>query len=191
MRTKNFFSIAALIICGLVCVNSVKAEGTPSTTDNVTLNIKFKSVQSITVTAAQKPVDLEYYSLENYRDGVSKTLNDHLTVFSTGGFVVSVSTESANFERATGGSIPVGDVTVTAENGSTSAANPSFTPVDVTLSTTPTALITTTAGGNELKYDITYNNADAGGAYNYINKYRHDDATSVYTATVTYTIATN
>ncbi|MEA5044149.1 MAG: hypothetical protein VB075_06160, partial [Petrimonas sp.] len=71
MGTKNFFSIAALIICGLVCVNSVKAEGTPSKTDNVTLNIKFKPVQSITVNPAQKTVDLKYYTLENYRDGVS------------------------------------------------------------------------------------------------------------------------
>lgn len=188
MRTKNFFSIAALIICGLVCVNSIKADGT---SDDVILNIKFKPVQSITVTAAQKPVDLEYYALADYRDGVSKTLTDHLTVFSTGGFVVSVSTTEANFVRSAGGTIPVGDVIVTAADGSTSATNPSFTPVDVTLSTTATPLITTTAGGNEIKYNITYDNTAAGGTYNYINKYRHDDATSVYTATVTYTIATN
>lgn len=189
MGTKNFFSIAALIICGLVCVNSVKAEGTPSKTDNVTLNIKFKPVQSITVNPAQKTVDLKYYTLENYRDGVSTKMDDHLTVFSTGGFVVSVSTTTDKFVRSAGGEIPVSDITVTAENGTTT--NSTFTPEEVSLSIAPKALITTNAGGNELKYNITYNNTVAGKDYNYINNYIHPDAESVYTATVTYTIATN
>jgi hypothetical protein len=57
MRTKNILSIAALIICGLVCVNSVKAQ----TSDDVTVSIKFKPIQSIVVNAAdQKTVNLVY-----------------------------------------------------------------------------------------------------------------------------------
>ncbi len=64
MRTKNILSIAALIICGLVCVNSVKAEVPPTqTSDQVTVNIKFKPVQSIVVNNGQKTVNLEYYTL--------------------------------------------------------------------------------------------------------------------------------
>jgi hypothetical protein len=55
MRTKNILSIAALIICGLVCVNSVKAEVPPTqTSDEVTVNIKFKPIQSIVVNSGSK-----------------------------------------------------------------------------------------------------------------------------------------
>lgn len=186
MRTSNFFSIAAFIICGMVCVNSVKAQ------DVVTVNLKFKPVQSIVVNSNSKTVDLEYATKENYRDGVYKTIADHLTVFSTGGFEVSVNAENENFVRtgAGGGTISVSHVILSAEEGSTS--NPEFTSNNVTLSTTPTALITSTAGGNELKYSVTYDNRTEGSDYKYINKYIHSDTPeSVYTAQVTYTIATN
>jgi hypothetical protein len=92
MRTSNFFSIAALVICGMVCVNSVKAEGTPTNSDQVTVNLKFKPVQSIVVNPVQKPLTLTWYMQRRMTtdNGVSKTITDHLTVFSTGGFVVSV-----------------------------------------------------------------------------------------------------
>lgn len=187
MRTSNFFSIAAFIICGMVCVNSVKAQES----DDVTVNLKFKPVQSIVVNSNSKTVDLEYATKENYRDGVSKTITDHLIVFSTGGFVVSVNAENGDFVRtgAGGGTIPVGHVILSAEEGSTT--NPEFTSNNVTLSTTSTALITSNAGGNELKYSVTYDNT-AGSSYEYINRYIHNDTPeSVYTAQVTYTIATN
>jgi hypothetical protein len=181
--------MAACIISGLVCVNSVKAEGGPTNTDNVTVNIKFSPIQSIVVTSAQKNVDILYASTDHYNNGVSVTKDDHLTVFSTGGFQVSVGTTTANFTRAGagGGDIPVADVTVKAANGSTTNPEPTF--ADVALSTTPAALITTTKGGRDLKYSVTYDNTE-GGSDKYIDKYISSDGTeSVYTATVTYTIA--
>lgn len=185
MRTSNFFSIAALVICGMVCVNSVKAEGTPTNSDQVqvTVNLKFKPVQSIVVNSDSKIVDLEYTTAEDYNKGVSKTIVDHLIVCSTGGFVVSVKAGN-DFVRTDGETIPVGDVILSAEGGSTT--NPGFSPV--TLSTEYTTLITSTAGGNELKYNVTYDNT-AGSSY--INKYIHSNTELVYTAQVTYTIATN
>jgi hypothetical protein len=189
MRTSNFFSIAALVICGMVCVNSVKAQES----SNVTVNLKFKPVQSIEVNLAQETVDLVYETPDDYHDGVSKKMEDHLTVFSTdGGFVVSVNAEDVNFVRTGGGggTIPVSHVILSAEEGSTT--NPEYTPTlsTITLSTTPTALITSTAGGNGLKYSVTYDNTTEGSDYKYINKYIHSDGLeSVYTAEVTYTIA--
>ena len=90
MRTRNFFSIAALVICGMVCVNSVKADGTPTNSDQVTVNIKFQPIQSIVVNPVSETVDLVYAEKEDYNNGVYKTIADHLTVFSTGGFVVNV-----------------------------------------------------------------------------------------------------
>lgn len=191
MRTSNFFSIAALVICGMVCVNSVKAEGTPTNSNQVTVNLKFKPVQSIVVNSDSKIVDLEYITEEDYNKGVFKTITDHLIVFSTGGFVVSVEALSENFTRKGEGdtkTIPLEDVIIRAVNG-TNTAKADFS--DVELSTDPSALITSNAGGNELKYSVTYDNTNAGSGYKYINRYIHDDTESVYKAQVTYTITTN
>ena len=187
MRTKNILSIAALIICGLVCVNSVKAQ----TSDDVTVNIKFKPVQSIVVNPAadHQTVDLLYATKDNYANGVAVTKNDHLEVFSTGGFIVTANTDGDFTRTGTGGgTIPANNVTVIATLG-TSTTIGSVTNVE--LSTTPTALITADEGGTALKYNVTYDNT-AGAGNNYINNYIHPDSPeSVYTATVTYTIATN
>lgn len=189
MRTKNILSIAALIICGLVCVNSVKAEVPPTqTSDEVTVNIKFTPIQSIVVNSAQKTVDLVYATKDDYANGVSSAeMLDHLEVFSTGGFEVKVSTDGDFTRTGTGGgSISAADVKVIATNG-TGTNNGT----EVALSTTPKTLITATEGGRALKYNVTYDNT-AGASDAYINKYKKADGTvSVYTAKVTYTIATN
>lgn len=184
MRTKNILSIAALIICGLVCVNSVKAQ----ISDDVTVNIKFKPVQTIVVNPNQETVDLVYATKENYANGVSAEMLDHLEVFSTGGFIVTANTDG-DFTRTAGGTISAADVILKATRGTDTSIG-SFT--DVELSTTPTTLITATEGGTTLKYNVTYDNTAAGAGNNYINNYIHPDSPeSVYTAKVTYTIATN
>lgn len=186
MRTKNILSIAALIICGLVCVNSVKAQ----TSDNVTVNIKFRPVQSIVVNPAadHQTVDLVYEDKDDYANGVSAEMLDHLEVFSTGGFIVTANTDG-DFTRTAGGSISAANVILKATEGTDTSIG-SFT--DVELSTTPTTLITATEGGTTLKYNVTYDNTAAGADNNYINNYIHPDSPeSVYTAKVIYTIATN
>lgn len=190
MRTSNFFSIAAFIICGMVCVNSVKAEGTPTNSDQVTVNLKFKPVQSIVVNSAQEIVNLEYAKEDDYLNGVSKKMEDHLTVFSTGGFVVNVKSDG-DFKRGDGTMvIPAGDMKITVENGTDNTETADFTTQN--LSTSDLPVITANKGGNELKYNVTYDNKTAGSSYNYINRYIHNDSPeSVYTAKVTYTIVTN
>jgi hypothetical protein len=188
MRTSNFFSIAALVICGMVCVNSVKADGTPTNSNQVTVNLKFKPVQSIVVNSAQEIVNLEYAKEDDYLNGVSKKMKDHLTVFSTGGFVVNVKSDG-DFKRGDGAMvIPAGDMKITVENG-TDTETGNFT--TQSLSTSDLPVITAKKGGNELKYNVTYDNKNAGSGYKYINRYIHDDTESVYTAKVTYTIVTN
>jgi hypothetical protein len=189
MRTKNILSIAALIICGLVCVNSVKAQ--TKTSDNVTVSIKFKPIQTIVVNPNQKTVNLVYKTKDHYASGVSETRNDHLEIFSTGGFEVKVSTDG-DFTRKGGGTISADSVTVKADFG-TGTDNGKFTFTEVALSTTPKTLITADKGGRALKYNVTYDNT-AGANDAYINKYISEDSEkgeSVYTAKVIYTIATN
>jgi hypothetical protein len=184
MKRKNLFFVSALILFGLANVNSVMAES-----DDATVNIKLRPVQSIVVNPAadHQTVDLLYANKTDYEDGVIAERLDHLEVFSTGGFTVTANT-GGDFTRAAGGTIDAGDVTVIAALG-TSTTIGSFT--DVALSTTPQTLITANEGGTALMYNVTYDNT-AGGGNVYINNYIHPDSPeSVYTATVTYTIATN
>lgn len=190
MRTSNFFSIAAFIICGMVCVNSVKAEVSDQVSDNVTVNLKFKPVQSIVVNPYQETVNLVYATKDDYRDGVSEKMEDHLTVFSTGGFVVNVKSDG-DFKRGDGTMvIPAGDMKITVENGTDNTETANFT--TQSLSTSDLPVITANKGGNELKYNVTYDNKTAESSYDYINRYIHGDGSeSVYMAQVTYTITTN
>ena|SRR5690554_965878 len=191
MRTSNFFSIAALVICGMVCVTNVKGEGSGATSNPVTVNIRFQPVQSIVVNPVQETVNLVYATKDDYSKGVSEKMTDHLTVFSTGGFVVNVKSDG-DFKRGDGTMvIPAGDMKITVENGTdTETETGAFT--TQSLSTSDLPVITANEGGNELKYNVTYDNKTAGSSYDYINRYIHGDSPeSVYTAQVTYTIVTN
>jgi hypothetical protein len=186
MKRKNLFFVSALILFGLANVNSAMAQ---PQSDDATVNIKFRPVQSIVVNPAadHQTVDLLYATKDNYAGGVTAERPDHLEVFSTGGFIVTANT-GGDFTRAGGGTIPAADVTVIATLG-TSTTIGTFTAV--ALATTPATLIAATEGGVALKYNVTYDNT-AGAGNEYINKYIHPDTPeSVYTATVTYTIATN
>lgn len=191
MRTKNILSIAALIICGLVCVNSVKAEvPLTQTNDEVTVNIKFKPIQSIVVNSGQRTVNLEYNTLQNYQEGVSVTMNDHLEVFSSGGFQVKVKT-SGDFTREGGNeTILASEVKVQAalSTGNTGDFGSGGLP-QVSLSSDEQPLIGADTGGN-FKFNVTYNNTDAGRDFAYLNKHVRPEETSVYKATVTYSIVT-
>jgi hypothetical protein len=188
MRTSNFFSIAALVICGMVCVNSVKADGTPTNSDQVTVSLKFKPVQSISVN--QKEVDFVYESETDYlREVTSVTHTNHLKVFSTGGFEVKViasdfTSENTNF------TIPVNHVSVTA---TASAGNliEGYTFETQPLDDAEKTIIKSSKGGTELKFDVEYKNtSDSSSAF--INEYngKHEEET-VFTTTVTYFIVTN
>lgn len=189
MRTKKFLSVAAFIVCGLVCVNSVNAQTLATATDPVTVNIKLNPIQAIEVNAIQKTVDLVYNSIQNYEQGVtSGVLADHLTVYSAGKFVVSVKTDG-NFING-GSSINAVDVTVKATR---SAAHSVGELTDVNLSASDQPLITSASkGGNGLKYNIEYDNL-AGKNFKYAGDEYYTEASGVltYTAQVTYTIAPN
>ena len=55
---------------------------------SVNLTVKLNPIQSITVNNQQSDVILDYVTKSDYESGVSVLLQDHLTVFSTGGFEI-------------------------------------------------------------------------------------------------------
>jgi hypothetical protein len=180
MKTKNFLLTGALLIVALFSVNGVMAEG-PSDyaqSGQTTVNIKLNAMQAILVNDLE--VNLVYTTLDDYNQGVDTLMQNHLTVYSVGGFIVNVKSDG-DFMNGSN-SISAGDVIITA----TAAGDSPGTFDPVTLSTSETPLITSTTGGFEKYYNVNYSNILAGQAFAYANL---EEGT--YTAEVTYEIIAN
>lgn len=154
----------------------------------VTLNVKLNAIQSIVANSAT--VDLEYKTVTDYSTGVSSTINDHLKVYSTGGFIVKVSS-SVNDLTGNKGTETIAStgISVIASKGTTTLT-PTYAPA-VNLSQTVAPLITSTTGGVNENFKVVYK---AAGGNAYVNKFfKGTDAAAatIYTTTVTYSIEAN
>ncbi len=172
-----------IILTFAIIITAVAA--TFAQTASVNLNVKLNAIQSIVASAAS--VDLVYNTVEDYTTGVKSDQNNHLTVYSTGGFVVKVASSVTDL-TASSGSQTIGSsgITVTPSKGTTTLT-PTYTPVS--LGTTSTQLISSAIGGTSEKFNIEYK---AAGGNAYVNKFfkgtgASTDAT-VYTTVVTYSI---
>lgn len=185
MKTKNVLIVAAIIISGILNVNDALAE-TPTNSDNVTLNIKLNPIQTISVLPGEEKVDIEYITIDDYNNGVSVKRDNHLQVFSTGGFQVKVN-PAANLTNSLNETISASDVTVLATNGADNEVENEITePIALG---GDQILIESATGGRNLNYNVTYNNT-LGAADKYLNLY-DKDANNIFTTEVTYTIVAN
>lgn len=157
---KKFYTVQFM----LLMLFSIQAQQS----DNVTLNIILRPIQTITVNPLQKTVDLVYDSAEKYESGTASRQTEHLEIFSSGGFAVQVSGTSFEMD---------GDIKIIADPVQ---PNPTYSFTSVDLNQTPTDLIIGGRGGRQ-KFNVTYDNS--GGA----NKY-FDKEYKTYTSEITYTI---
>lgn len=148
------------------------------TSANTTLNLKINAFQSISVMG---DINLEYRSINDFSTGVETTMQDHLQVFSTGGFSVYVKAAS-NLINGTE-TIEAEKIKITASKGSV-ATLPSvvFTPVN--LKTTPQTIIKSADGAPTDNFNVTYK---AIGDNGNVNKHK-GGSTAVFTTTVVYSI---
>ncbi len=190
MKVRKFLFAGALITASLFSVNSVMAQTTSS--DDVTVNLKFKPIMSITVGVDN--VDLTYESDDDYSIGkTTGVIEDHIIINSTGAFEVNVKA-GGDFKRV--GSvddiIPVGHVKIHASTGTVAPkfGTTAFTEIK-SLTTAGHTLVSATGGGIGIKYSVEYDNKDAGADNAYIDMYKAGatGTESVYSTTVTYTIA--
>lgn len=191
MKTRNFFFVSALIISMLANINIAMA----ATTDNVTLNLKFKPVQTITINPTQETVDFIYQSESDYSDGVTVAKQTkHLTVFSTGGFQINVKTSAADFTSGnTNITIPVSDVSITATASEGNNKTYAAIGTAVALATTDQMIIQSNGGGRNLEFDVEYDNTeDVSDAYidGYNSSQVDGSGATVFTTTLTYSITT-
>lgn len=181
MKVRKFLFAGALLVIALFSVNSVMAQTT--NTDQVTVNIKLNPIQAILVNSSQDVVNIVYDGIDDYENGVSTgVLTEHLSVFSAGPFAVSV---KVNDDFSDGGTNTIDANNVTIIPTLSSGVTGDLT--SVSLTTDFQQIITSTVGGNGLKYGIEYDNT-AGSNFIYTPKYTQDSGTQTYSATVTYSI---
>lgn len=177
---KSFLLSLSVIVLSLVGKSAF------AQTDNATLNIRLYPIQTITVNPTQKTVDLDYKTTTDYTNGVSLAQADHLTVYSTGAFIVKVKSAASTL-TGTKANIDANDVSISPLAGtSNQLANATYTPAN--LSSTDQTIISSTTGSVNKNFNITYK---AAGAQKYVDKYFKTENPTVYTTTVTYTIEAN
>ncbi|MGA9213337.1 hypothetical protein [Kaistella sp.] len=180
---KNVIFISA----ALTALFSINANA--QATGQATLNVNIYPIQTITVNTSQKNVNLDYKTVADYANGVNLDQADHLKIYSTGAFTVSVNSSTdflTNADAKIDDKIKSSDITITATKGSTNElVGATFTPA--TLGAAAATLITSDKGGNDKTFNINYK--ATGGSDAYINLYHKDQSPTVYTTNVVYTIA--
>ena len=172
------------IFCGLVSGTAfAQSNLIGPKTATATLNVKLHPIQTIVIDG-DNTVDLVYQTKDDYSKGVTANMNDHLIVYSTGGFAVKVRSENENLVRKEGESkIPVNTINLVATLGKGNESGSKFSAV--TLDTSDKNLISSDVGGTDLKFNVAYSGI---GNNDYVNKYYNVEKPTVYTTTVTYTI---
>lgn len=179
---KKIALVFGIIFCTYASLHAQSNPTNGSSTADVQLNVKLNAIQSIT--ANVQNVDLVYNTIEDYKNGVSKTEQNHLTVYSTGGFTITVQSSADNITASRGNeTIESSGITVAAKRTGETKGAP------VQLAKTPAVLYQSAKGGADEKFDVTY---AAKGENAYINKFFKGTGTAqdatVYTTTVTYSI---
>lgn len=149
----------------------------------VTLNVRLKPIQTLIVNTAQKTVNLDYSTRDDYANGVTSTNADHLTIYSTGGFQVKVKSASAALQNGAK-TIQANSIQVKASAG-TDPVNGAQYAALTPLSATESTLVTSSVGGVDKKISVEYKGAAAN---TYLDNYVAGQNPSVYTTELTYTI---
>lgn len=151
------------------------------TSGSVKLNVVLSQVQSLTVNQSQGQVDLNFSRQEDFDNGVNINERNHLNVFSSGRFVVKVSTQS-DLTRPGGKSIPASTIAVTPRASGGMTSIPDMT-MGNRISLSPmearTIIKSPTHGTVATSFDVLYHASGQGYAM-------MDNGT--YSATIVYTI---
>lgn len=196
MKTKNFLLTGALLIVALFSVNGVMAQDNATTTSEVKVSLIFNPIQSIQVNPStdHTAINFEYSTPDDYTQGIdnkSQLKEDHLTVYHSGPFNVTItSTNFVNTEKSA--DIIYGDhVLVSAKIGKSSTdfqgtITPAE-PVSLNQYAAGSQFIASDNGAMGLTFDVLYDHSEAKIA-DYLNRNLNNNKTT-YQATVTYTIA--
>ena len=187
---KKIILFAAILFSAVTVAKAQDASKTSSNNHrSIPVNVILKPIQTLFVNPSHEKVDLVYESVKDYKKGVTSLQKNHLTIYSTGAFIIQVNSESNDIKStAKNGEISASTISVQAASGSTNALG-NATLGKVSLSVTPTDLVNSGTGGVDRNFDITYAGMGGNG---YVNKYYNSEnggVQTLYSTTVTYTIA--
>lgn len=175
-------SILAAIVFGISFASQAQ-------TGTATLNVKLNPIQTLVVNPSQTTVDLVYTTKDDYANGVKSAQQDHLSIYSTGGFEVSVKSAGSELTKSSAGNAsPSGNIAANTISIVPSKGNQEITGATYTtqaLSATNQAIVSSATGGVDKTINIEYQGGDAN---KYLNHYVAGQTPTVYTTTVTYTI---
>lgn len=152
-----------------------------SSSGSVKLSVVLSQVQSLTVNESQSAVSLDFTKKEDFRNGVDIREPNHLNVFSSGRFVVKVSTRG-DLMSPDNRVIPASTIAVTPVASGGFTAIPGMTTADqvhLSAAESRTIIKSPVHGTTATSFDVLYHASGEGYA-------QMDNGT--YTATVIYTI---
>jgi len=121
---------------------------------SVTLNVNLYPIQTLMVNASQKEVNLEYNTREDYRNGVVSEQQDHLTIYSTGGFQVKVSAVTAAIDNGV-----LDNIIIMPSSGSKPLNQSHVVYTDKNISELEQPIISATKGAVDKNVNISYKGA--------------------------------
>jgi len=122
--------------------------------NSVTLNVNLYPIQTLLVNTTQKEVNLEYSTREDYRNGVVSEQQDHLTIYSTGGFQVKVSAVTAAIDNSV-----LDNITIIPSSGSKPLNQLHVVYTDKNISELEQPIISATKGAIDKNVNISYKGA--------------------------------
>jgi hypothetical protein len=174
------FLVAAIAVLGVTFTSQAQT--------TTTLNVKLHPIQTLVVNPAQNQVDLDYHSTGDYLNGVVSTQQDHLSIYSTGGFQVKVKSASNNLEsgsNAVTSTLAANTIQILASNGTEGISEAEFSSTELQDNVNEGLIIKSLVGGVDKTFNIEYKGA---GANQYVNLYNSAENPTVYSTVVTYTI---
>lgn len=175
------FGIIFLAIALSVTVGDLKGQ---TTSASVGISIVLNPILNLTINPEQSITTLTYSTLADYRDGVEVTNKEHLTVFSTGPYVVNARLIGEEYVKVSGetdkkmylpdvriAAIPlVGNGAIKLENTVLTAENSGF-------------IVGATPALNEV-FDVSFHGPGGGAFADYVSKQK----SSSFTNTVIYSL---
>lgn len=180
MKNMKKMLIAAIAVLGITVTSQAQT--------TTTLNVKLHPIQTLVVNPAQSQVDLNYSSTEDYLNGVVSTQEDHLKIYSTGGFQVKVRSASSNLESssdAVTSTLAANTIQISASNGTEGINEAEFFSTELQDNVDEGLIIKSLVGGVDKTFNVEYRGA---GANQYVNLYNSAETPTVYSTVVTYTI---
>lgn len=151
--------------------------------NSVSLNVNLYPIQSLVINPNQQDVVLNYITKEDYDKGVQSEQTDHLTIYSTGGFQIRVNSIVNSSKNP-----PLNSLSIAPSPGSKPITKNNVSYVAKSLSEVEQSIITSTTGGIDKNFNISYKGS---GNNMYVEYYDSSTIPKNYTYNIVYTIVSH